>query len=261
MSTVPTETVPVVKMEALVKVEEPQQETKKRKAGPKASVIKLNNFNFARDATVGPLGTGTFKNAKVTKTCDHGPLIVSLSGGGDINKEFGVEVSSFGGLNVNITLNEADHQNLANVHEHMLACVVARRDEFFPGSSKSNDFIKEMANATCHTGKKKKDSDDHWSASMSIKVDKVGDLIADARGMRKCKVKNQEGDYVDDIYSLKGCRWFKAVIEIVYVYVQSKGSFGISKRLRLLTIGTAADELEIDTDSEEEEDDNKRRKC
>ena len=246
-------------IETTIPVLEDKQETK-RKVAPKAAVCKIEDFNFERDVKVAALGTGTFKNAKLTRSCDGGVVMVSLNAGGEVNKEFGVETSSFGGLNINFTLTDNEYNKLKQVHDDMLKTVVSRRDEFFPGSTKSDEFIEEMANATVHPPKPKKEGGGHWPASMSIKVEKEEDLLADSRGKRKCKVKSKVGGYVDNIFDIKGCSWEKAVIEMRFVYVQSKGSFGISKKLRLLTVGVADDELDVATDSEDEEEDEAPKK-
>jgi hypothetical protein len=222
----------------------------------RACVVRVENFSFAEDVCVGEVGSGTFKNAKITHKVDNGAILLSLHGGGTINKEFGVEESvSFGGFNVSITLSERDHAALSKVHSDMVKAVLVRREQFFPGSTKSEDFLAESANKTVHAPKAKKDSPGTWPASMTIKVDKVTDLIPDSRGVRHCKVKSTNGEYLEDIYSLKGANWVKAVIELKGIYSQSgKLSFGVSKRLRILTVSPSTADLEIPSESEEDED-------
>jgi hypothetical protein len=234
--------------------EEQQQEPARKKKKNVQFISKAKSFVFERDAVVAPVSGDTFRNARLSPVgYKEQRVLLKLKDGGDINKTFGVEDSKFGGINVQLSLSADEYASLTKLHDDMINHAILNRDTYFPGSTGSNELIKELATATVHRGKPRANGG-NWPSSITVKVDDAKDLQLSQGGTRKCKVKdNDDCEYIEDVYSLKGYNWTRAVIELKSIFLQSK-SFGISKRLRLLKVSKPADALEIPTDSDSDSD-------
>jgi hypothetical protein len=232
--------------------EEQQQQPKQKKQKSVVEIIKIGKFDVKRDVEFGPISSsGQYLNSMMTpRGSPERVVLVALKDGGSIQKEFGVETSSFGGINVTLSLSESEHDALAKAHEALCDFVVENREACFKGSTKSDGVIRELANATVRKGKPRKNGGGTWPASTTVKVEDEKDVQPNDTGARKCKIKrNIDDTYVEDIFAIKGCTWTRAVIELRCVYIQSK-SFGFSKRLRVLKVSPPADDLDIPSDSD-----------
>ena len=226
--------------------------------GKKLKSLRLHNV-FFENLTIGNMGQGLYKNGRLehilndTKT----PVIITIDGGGTIHRDFGVDVSSLGGVdktNVTLSLSEADHGQLVRLHEEMVSFLVERRDVYFPDCKHSDDLLREMANKTVSDPKPKKEGNGFWPANLVAKLEKSDDCQLDSTGRRRCKIKNEStGQYIDNPYDIKGYRWTKAKIELKSIYFQTgKISFGFAKRLRYLAVVPNADEYDVESDSDSE---------
>jgi hypothetical protein len=260
---------------------EEQPTTKKQKHGeeerktnkPDANTWKLSRFNWNTDVKLGAIGQ--HRNAKVLRKFSKKPVLLSLTGGGRINKSFGVDIGRYGGFKITLDLNDdADFDALRSIHDGMVEDVVKRKHELFEEEF-PDEMFGEMAYMTVKAPRPKDDGEQQhqsskrntWPGQLSLKVDKIDDLKATGHGgARKCKIKDVDsGRYIEDAFELRGAKWKKAVIELGNVYTQpDKTAFGMSRRLRLLTVelkknedhgaaGDVQDDVdEVGTDDEED---------
>lgn len=216
---------------------------------------RISQFSV-KEALIGPMCKSNTQYRNVTFTNKDGsPVHLVLSGGGQIHKDFGVALSSYGNIDVRLSLNSADYENLQRLHDEMLECIIGNRTEYFPGNSHPDDFLKAMANNTVLPPKAKTAGDGEWPATLCAKIPKPEELTPNDNGVRVAKVKNLfDNTYIDNIYDIKGYKWSRLCIEFKSIYFQGgKGSFGFVKRLRFLGVTPPQDRLEVDSELDEDE--------
>ena len=212
---------------------------------PRAVTVRLQNLDPKRDMVIDSpiVMSAQLRQAKVHFRCGS-PLLLSMKGGGSMHPTWGVSTSAFKGeaIDIKFSVHPSDAEALHKVHSAMLDDITSdvRIQEFFPANTKSVALLREMVNPTIAAGKPKKEGPGNWPTTLGVKIDKADDLKPDAEGFRLCKIKNEDGEYIDDVFALRGCQWTRVVIEFRCVFFQAgaKGNFGFSKRLRYMQIKT-----------------------
>jgi hypothetical protein len=232
-----------------------------------AKLSRPADIVFERDVVVSDLApSGQIMFAPILRS-DGDTLILILRGGGVINTTFGVaegypeKVTVLPGEtpkppvyahSVTCTVSLEDFQNLQKLEGSIADYIVKNREFFFQGSTGSDALLREKCGNIAKPGKKKKKGNGNWPPQISTIVkDKDKDLIVDEFGARKCKVKIG-GEYVTDLFLLKGCKVTRLVFELRGFKVDSKGVM-FSKRLRSITAQPGANYADIASSDEEED--------
>ena len=232
-----------------VKTPEP---TSKKRPRAVAKPLKLAALIFERDCNVGKLGTGTTKVANMSRV-DGSPVLVSMAGGGEVSAKFGVEPSAYGGYNVTFSISQADYDAWMRAHDSMVDYVIEHREEYFPGSSLPDLNLRLLCNKTATPARAKKEGNGTWDPNITVKVKDLKDLQPSATGVRKCKIKSNDGSYVDDLFTIPGATWKRAVVELAGIYITTKQNFAFQRKLKFLSICPPSDELEVHSDEDEDD--------
>ena len=151
-------------------------------------------------------------------------VLLQLDGGGDVPLSFGVETKNDKSIYISLSVKSDMEYNLLDTIKHqMIKMVTATWTKWFPDNN-----IPTTANPLISERKKRGISGDLWPGVMKANID-PGDC---AKGV--CTLMDAITNTHITLDELPGRRWTKAIVELRYIYIQSKKSYGITKRLRYL---------------------------
>ena len=232
-------------------VDEPNVKNKKQKLSK--PIIRMIDFDFDKDVIFLPMQKRDgFNSIKVYNKHTDGPLLLSFTGGGFVNKKFGVSPNMFGNLTVTFDLNNAEEYEACNrLHVALCNYAIKNRKQWFPECTGSDELLRECANKTVAAPKQKKDADGMWNAKFKAMTEENSGM-PNAAGKRVFNAKSTDGTQISNLMDLSGRKWEKAVVEISSIYTGNKHSFGLSKRMRAIKVLPSQDLEEIEcSDSDE----------
>lgn len=236
--------------------DDPKKTKKSKKTKKIKKIIKIVDFDLNRDVTfLAAKDNDGFRTAKMFNKHTDGPLLISFNGGGRISSKFGIAASMFGGSTFTFDINDDEHKACAQLHTDLQNMAIANRATWYPGATKSDDYLRENVNATVVGPKpNKKNPEKMYSANFKCGVPDDAQK-ANASGIRTFNVKTLDGEQVEDLDALMGGKWDKVIVEVSCVFLGAKCSAGFSKRARAVKFSVHRKVEEVDCDSSDDESD------
>ena len=217
--------------------------SKKQKKSNAKRVVLVDDFHLDQTHL-----KQIIKNAKcniVPLTSDGSPVLVQLSGGGVIPLSFGIDEKDFGGnRKVTVSLqidSDSDHENLSRLRDELIKVASTTWKSWYPEGDEIPSL--EMLTTLCHglvsERKKKQNGEDFWSG-----ISKAGIETAEC-STGVCKIVNRDTAEIVSFENLPGMLWHKVIFELRYIYIQSKQTFGITKKLRYLSCSEGEERGEV----------------
>lgn len=215
------------------------------------NAVRVREVLLERHVSVGAVQTNP-DNGRRTLSLNqfksNAPLLVQFDGGGYVDNKFGVTISEKTGRTV-LTIsigNENEYNAIRKLQDELTDYAVSEYNSgrtWWPKDPEIGPMhIKCNFTTMTKLGARKDGSTepvsgaprvfaDHWSPKfrLDVPVSKKGALMA--------TVKNEYGEKIDDIYSIRGKKWTTAIVELGQVYFSATSTWGIGpKRLRYLEV-------------------------
>jgi hypothetical protein len=164
-----------------------------------------------------------------------GPVLVRLDGGGRIPVSFGIEDKETEGRRKTTACVQidslVDHAHLERLQRELSARAIALWPTWFPDAkAPSDEVLQTLCNAMVSVRKPKKNSDETWSGCLKAIIE-AGDLVTGA-----CTIVDDVSGVAIPYDTLPGMHWTQLTLELRYVYIMSTKAYGITKKIRRMTV-------------------------
>lgn len=229
---------------------------KKKRAKRARRVIKLLNFNLARDVLF--TSSNDYNGQQTIKMINRhtdGPLLLSFTRGGWLSKQYGVAVTTYGKINVTFeVVDKEEVRALQKLHQDIIDVAFEHAAHWF-GSPMTREEVGAAVYNTFTPPKQKKNSDGFWNATFRCPVAKKEDLTPNRAGQRIVNVVCEQKN-IDDICDIRGSQYDKTIVELKNVFFTSEDGqcrFGINKELRAMRILPHVTRNQVGVDDDEED--------
>ena len=262
-------------------VDEWPKSKRKRSIATFATIVRVVDFDMAKDARIHPVcvfGKNQIKMAKISPAhCTNSrtriPLRLQFNGGGRL--PFGVKTDKWMKQHINFSVADgAEAKRMMQLNEELINLAVKNKKTWWPKRHKGIDaktirqnFLPPMFPAE----EKKNTPGEFWDPNCRVKVPislTTGEPCSIRRNVRQkvCEVIDSDGAIVS-IHDLTGRKWKKIIVDIGGIYFSGKfgwgvGPYSLSKVLLEHDHDAEADYEDVDflTDEEDCDDDHKSKR-